>query len=68
MSSLEKRFGAEAVKTGMISIEQLQEGLKLQVKENVERKRHRLIGIILQDLGYMDGNQVAELLLTMINE
>ena len=68
MSSMEKRFGTVAVNLGLISRQQLEEGLKLQRKDTAEGKPHRLIGSIFQDLGYIDEGHVAEILLKMVKE
>jgi len=68
MSSMEKRFGTVAVNLGLISHQQLEEGLKLQSEDFAAGKSHRLIGSIFQDLGYIDADHVAEILLKMVEE
>jgi hypothetical protein len=68
MSLLEKHFGTLAVKNGMLDLDQLQEGLNVQIEESAAGKSHRLIGVILEALGYLNEKQVAEILLTMVEE
>ena len=58
----EKRFGAIAVEQGYISLEQLLEAMKVQVTEDIEKKKHRPIGQILFELGYMSDSQIEEVL------
>ena len=68
MSSMEKRFGMVAVNLGLISRQQLEEGLKLQKEDTANDKPHRLIGSIFQELGYIDADHVAEILIKMLEE
>jgi len=63
MGLIEKRFGTVAVENKMISMEQLQEALKLQIEENIKGKEHRLLGVILEELGYITEEQVNKILL-----
>ncbi len=65
---MEKRFGTVAVNLGLISRQQLEEGLKLQNEDNAAGNPHRLIGSIFQELGYIDEEHVAEILLKMAEE
>jgi hypothetical protein len=62
---LERRFGIVAVEKGFVSPEQLQEALEIQVTENIEKKKHRFIGTILVDQGYMKHSQISEVLKAM---
>ncbi len=62
---LERRFGIVAVEKGLVSPEQLREALEIQVTENVEKKKHRFIGTILVDQGYMKHSQISEVLKAM---
>jgi hypothetical protein len=59
---LEKRFGIVAVERGFVSPKQIQEALEIQVRENIENKKHRFIGTILVDQGYMKHSQISEVL------
>ncbi len=68
MNAMEKRFGTVAVNLGLISQQQLEAGLKLQSEDAAKGKPHRLIGSIFQDLGYIDEEHVAEILLKMMEE
>ncbi|MFH2091014.1 MAG: hypothetical protein ABIJ31_01485 [Pseudomonadota bacterium] len=63
MGLIEKRFGTVAVENKMISVEQLEEALNLQVEEDVEGKEHRLLGVILEALGYITEEQINKILL-----
>lgn len=58
----EKRFGAIAVEAGFITLEQLLEAMRIQVTEDVMGKRHRPIGQIFFELGYMTDSQIEEVL------
>ncbi|MGD8983426.1 MAG: hypothetical protein PVH99_10580 [Desulfobacteraceae bacterium] len=62
---LERRFGIVAVEKGFVSPEQIREALEIQVTENVEKKKHRFIGTILVDEGYMNHSQISEVLKAM---
>jgi starvation-inducible outer membrane lipoprotein len=59
---LERRFGIVALEKGFVSPEQLREALEIQVTENIEKKKHRFIGTILVDQGYMKHSQISEVL------
>jgi len=65
---MEKRFGTVAVNLGLITGQQLEAGLKLQSEDFAAGKPHRLIGSIFQELGYIDSDHVAEILLKMVEE
>ena len=62
MEQLKKRFGFMAVTKGFITIDQLIEAMKIQVREEIKNGEHRLIGAILIEMGFMDTSQVNELL------
>jgi hypothetical protein len=59
---LDKRFGAVAIDKGFISLEQLFEAMKIQIRENTEGIEHRLIGQILWEKGYINSAQINEVL------
>ena len=65
LEELEKRFGATAVGKGFVTVDQLMEALQIQVRENIEERRHRLIGQILFDQGFMTLPQIEEVLTSM---
>ena len=65
IDQLERRFGATAVAKGFITIDQLMEALQIQVTENIEERKHRLIGRILFDLGFLTLPQIDEVLTSM---
>lgn len=56
------RFGFVAVKKGFVTPEQVSFALEVQVKENVSLKKHRRIGEILVEMGFMDTDKVREVL------
>lgn len=61
----EKRFGTVAVESGLITKAQLLEALTVQATENIQEGRHRLLGEILVDLGYLDEEGVQQVLQKM---
>jgi hypothetical protein len=58
----EPRFGETAVSRGYLTVEQLIRAMSLQVREEVLNGRHRLLGEILAELGYMDVDEVKQIL------
>ena len=63
--STENRFGVVAVKGGFITPEQLAEALKIQIMEELKDDRHRIIGNILYERGYITMPQIADVLVSM---
>ena len=59
---MEKRFGIVAIEKGFISMDQLLEGLEIQIDEEIEQGERRVIGAILVEKGYMNLSQVQETL------
>lgn len=59
---LEKRFGVLAVEKGIITADQVIEALRIQVMEDIEKGKHRLIGRILLEQGLITLSQIEELL------
>ncbi len=57
---LQLRFGIIAVKKKFATLQQVSKALEVQVAENVSDGKHRLIGDILVDLGFMTQSQVKE--------
>ena len=45
----EKRFGMMAVEKGFVTPEQVLKAIEIQIKENIEQKKHRFIGTVLVD-------------------
>ena len=62
IEQLKKRFGFMAVKKGFITVEQLIEAMKIQVREEIQDGKHRIIGTILVEMGIMNTSQVNEVL------
>jgi len=58
----EMRFGVVAVEKGFITPEQLFKALKIQVREDLERETHRLLGEILFEQDVMTQEQKEEVL------
>jgi hypothetical protein len=56
------RFGFMAVKKGFATPEQVSKALEVQFDENVAAKKHRLIGEILVDMGFLGTSQVNQVL------
>ena len=57
----EKRFGLTAIEKGFITLDQLIEALKIQIKEDLDDlTTHRLLGEILTELGFMNTKQIDE--------
>lgn len=62
---LERRFGVLAVEKGFITADQVIEALRIQVMEDIEKGRHRLIGRILLEQRLMTLPQIDEVLKSM---
>jgi hypothetical protein len=58
----ELRFGVVPVEKGFITPDQLFEALKVQVREDLEKETHRLVGEILLEQGAMTPEQKDEVL------
>ena len=63
IEGLEKHFGTTAVGKGFITFDQLMVALEIQERENMEGKKHRLIGTILFDMGFITLRQIEEVLI-----
>ncbi len=61
----EIRFGNIAMSKGFITGEQLVNAINTQIKMEVERGEHRLLGEILVDVGVMKESQVKKVLKAM---
>jgi hypothetical protein len=59
---LEKRFGVLAVEKGFITADQVIEALRIQVMEDMQKGKHRLIGRILMEQGLITLAQINDLL------
>jgi hypothetical protein len=62
ITKLEKRFGALAVEKGFITVEQLIKAMDIQIFENLQEEKHRLIGDILFEEGFITKKQIDEML------
>ena len=61
----ERRFGDIAISKGFIDLKQLIAAMTVQVKEENENQKRRLIGEILIDKGFMNNSQVKKVLKAM---
>ena len=59
------RFGILAVQKGFATPENIVTALEVQVRENFSTGRHRLIGEILLEQGYLSEFQIGEILQTL---
>jgi len=57
-----KHFGAVAINKGFLTIDQFIDAMKVQVKEDMEKAEHRVIGEILSELGLMTASQIKDVL------
>jgi hypothetical protein len=62
---LEKRFGILAVEKGLITADQVINAMRIQIMEDVEKGKHRIIGRILLEQGVLSLGQIDEVLRTM---
>jgi hypothetical protein len=58
----EPRFGEAAVSRGYLTVEQLIKAMCSQVREETLNGRHRLLGEIVTELGFMDADEVKQVL------
>ena len=66
MKEIEKRFGTIAVEKEFITVGQLMDALEIQVREDLSGIKHRLIGEILYDLGFLTLDQIEQVLDSML--
>ncbi len=64
----EKRYGNIAIDRGFINQQQLVEALNDQVMDEINGEGHRLIGLILFELGYIALEQDKEVLDALIKD
>ncbi len=65
MKKIEKRFGVIAAEKGFITLEQIVVAMRIQIADELNKGKHRLIGEILRDRGYMTAKQINEVLKSM---
>ena len=63
--SIRKRFGVIAIQKGFITAEQLIHAIEEQIRDEIAQERHRLIGEILCEKGYMTKEQGDEVLMEL---
>ncbi len=59
---LEKRFGVIAIESGYVTPKEFVDALKIQVMEDIEKGRHRLVGRILLEQGIITLEQIDNVL------
>ena len=59
---LEKRFGIVAVEKDFITADQFVDALRIQVMEEIEEGKHRLVGAILLEQGFIGHSELEEVL------
>jgi len=59
---LEKRFGVIAIESGYVTPKEFVDALKIQVMEDIEKGRHRLVGRILLEQGIITLEQIDKVL------
>ncbi len=64
----EKRFGIVAIEKGFISPEELIEALKVQVSEEIEMGKHRLLGEILLYQDRITARQIDDVVKTLFKQ
>ena len=62
---LEKRFGVLAVGKGYVTPDEVIEALRIQVMEDVEKGKHRPIGVVLLEQGLITTSQLIDVLEAM---
>ena len=63
--SIRKRFGVIAIEKGFITTEQLIHTIEEQIRDEIAQERHRLIGEMLCEKGYMTKAQCDEVLIEL---
>jgi hypothetical protein len=64
----QRRFGFIAIEKGFIKVDQLYEALIKQRAQETGRAERRLLGMILQDMGYLSVSQIEEIVQTLEDE
>ncbi len=62
---LDRRFGVSALEKGFVTADQIVEAFRIQVMEDIEKGKHRLIGRILLEQGLLTFSQIGEVLASM---
>ena len=68
VKALEEKFGVTAEEKGYVSSGQLLKAYETQVEENLKQGKHRFIGSILLEQGYMTRLQINEVLVAIGEE
>ena len=65
MGSRDIRFGLMAIQKGFVTLQQVVDALRLQVGENCSTGKHRSVGQILSEQGFMEQSQIINVLLSL---
>jgi len=55
-------FGAVALRLGLTTKEELEEALAIQKEEDKMGKQHRLLGLIMLEMGYLTTTELIDVL------
>jgi len=66
LKKIKERFATLSMKKGFVDLSQVIEALTIQIKERNEDKKHRPIGQIFRELGYMNEKQINDVLETFV--
>ncbi len=61
----ETRFGVVAARKGFVTLGQVVDAFRIQLEENYHAGKHRHIGQILLELGFISQSQIDEVLQTL---
>ena len=62
MMSKREPFGSVALRLSLTNKEQLEEALAIQDEEDKAGKEHRLLGLIMLEMGYLTTTELIEVL------
>ena len=62
---LDRRFGVSAVAMGFVTADQVIEALRIQVMEDIEKGKHRLIGLILLEQRLITLSQIERVMASL---
>ncbi len=59
------RFATLAMQKGFINLDQFTEAMRVQIMEDIARVKHRRVGEILLEMGYISISEISEVLAEM---
>lgn len=66
--SKKELFGEIAIRLGFVKLKDVEAALKLQHEEKTKKNKHRLIGIIMLQMGVLGNEQLIEILREIENQ